>query len=207
VLLIGDAEKALVDLRNLDRRVFEIRDNVLDGIDAAARNRFETVVVVMEGTLSRLAPILKALRRSTPARIVLLAQMHEEPIARRFVAQAPGEPKLADEYQVCPTCLASLRPCDASERVAKAKTESRVFDPQPPIQAPTDSERSVDVQQRMEQLERLATPGPPDPRARHAPGLRYRQFQALQRRLRTQHRRRNPSPGGHPDAPLLSALR
>jgi diguanylate cyclase (GGDEF)-like protein len=157
VLLIGDAEKALVDLGNLDRRVFEIRDNVLDGIDAAARNRFETVVVVMEGTLSRLAPILKALRRSTPARIVLLAQMHEEPIARRFVAQAPGEPKLADEYQVCPTCLASLRPCDASERVAKAKTESRVFDPQPPIQAPTDSERSVDVQQRMEQLERLAT--------------------------------------------------
>lgn len=156
VLLIGDAEKALVDVRNMDRRVFEIRDNVLDGIDAAARNRFETVVVVMEGTLSRLAPILKALRRSTSARIVLLSRMHEEPIARRFVAQAPGETRLADEYQVCPTHLASLRP-RGGEKAAYAKAEPQVSDLKSQMPDLPPAAAWAEMKQRMEQLELLAT--------------------------------------------------
>jgi len=156
VLLIGDAEKALVDVRNMDRRVFEIRDNVLDGIDAAARNRFETVVVVMEGTLNRLAPILKALRRSTSARIVLLARMHEEPIARRFVAQAPGETRLADEYQVCPTHLANLRP-RGGEKAGYAKAESRISDLKSQTPDLPPAAASAEMKQRMEQLELLAT--------------------------------------------------
>jgi diguanylate cyclase (GGDEF)-like protein len=163
VLLIGEAEKVLSDLRNMDRRVFEIQANVLDGIDSAARNRFDAVAVVMDGASGRLDSILKALRKGTTARIVLLAQMHEEPIARRFVTQVPGEPKLADEYHVCPTPLASLRPC-GGEKAAQAKAESQISDLKSQISdlksQMSDSPSAVpsaEVTQRLEQLERLAT--------------------------------------------------
>jgi hypothetical protein len=98
VLLIGQADKALSDIRNMDRRVFEMPGNVLDGIDAAARHQFESVVVVMEGLANQLHAILKALRKSTNAKLVLLARMHEEPTAQRLTAPSAGESKLADEY-------------------------------------------------------------------------------------------------------------
>jgi diguanylate cyclase (GGDEF)-like protein len=156
VLLIGDVDNALLDVRNMDRRVFELRDNILDGIDAAARNRFDAVAVVMDGVLSQLGPVLRALRKSTNARIVLLAQMHEEPIARRFVTQTPGEPKLADEYHVCPTCLANLR-SRRGEKGVQTKPESEISNLKSQIPASPVPALSADVQQRLEQLERLAT--------------------------------------------------
>jgi len=53
--------------------------------DMAARGDFAVVGVVMDGTAGHLYAALKALRKGTRARIVLLAQMHEEPIARRLV--------------------------------------------------------------------------------------------------------------------------
>ena len=106
VLLIGDIGKALLDAVHVDRYPCEVRTNILEGIDAAARGRFAAVGVVMDGTAHQLAPALKALRKGTGAKIFLLAQMHEEPIARRLV-ETPDE-KLADAYLVCPTCLTSL---------------------------------------------------------------------------------------------------
>ena len=106
VLLIGDIRKALLDAVHVDRYPCEVRTNILEGIDAAARGRFAAVGVVMEGTAHQLAPALKALRKGASAKIFLLAQMHEEPIARRLV-ETPDE-KLADAYLVCPTCLTSL---------------------------------------------------------------------------------------------------
>jgi hypothetical protein len=107
VLLIGDIQKALLDPVQVDRYPCEVRTSILEGIDAAARGRFAAIGIVMAGTTPQLGPALKALRDSTKAKILLLAQMHEEPIARRFVETGPEE-KLADAYLVCPTCLASL---------------------------------------------------------------------------------------------------
>ncbi len=157
VLLIGDADKVLLDARNMDRRIFEIHDNLLDGVDAAARNPFDAVAVVMDGASSQLGSVLKALRKSTPAKIILLAQMHEEPIARRLATQSPGEQRLADEYRVCPTSLSSLWPCGEGGKGVPAKAESpasgvksQVVDSQPP--AP-----SAEMLRRLEHLERLAT--------------------------------------------------
>ncbi len=107
VLLIGDVSRALLDAVAVDRYPCEVRTNVLEGIDAAVRGGFAVIGVVMGGAAHVLAPTLKALREGTRARLLLLAQMHEEPIARRLV-ETPGEGKLADAYLVCPTCLASL---------------------------------------------------------------------------------------------------
>jgi diguanylate cyclase (GGDEF)-like protein len=107
VLLIGDISKALLDAACVSRYPCEVRTNLLEGIDAAVRGRFAAVALVMNGIAPQLGPALKALRQGTKARVLLLAQMHEEPIARRLV-ETQGDEKLADAYLVCPTCFASL---------------------------------------------------------------------------------------------------
>ncbi|OHB68116.1 MAG: hypothetical protein A2Y77_14895 [Planctomycetes bacterium RBG_13_62_9] len=107
MLLIGDVGGVFLDAVDLGRYPCEVRANVLAGIDAAARNRFAAVGVVMNGAAGQLGPVLRALRKGTRGRVILLARMHEEPIARRLVDGSGGE-RLADAYLVCPTCLATL---------------------------------------------------------------------------------------------------
>lgn len=150
VLLIGDVGKALLDARTLDRRLCEVRESVLDGIDTAARNAFDTIGVVMAGVSSQLGAVLKALRTSSSARIVLLARMYEEPIARRLTTPIPGEEQLADEYCLCPTRLAILRPRVAGEQGSQTPSEPQVSDS-------ASAAPSADVERRLRHLERLAT--------------------------------------------------
>ncbi len=157
VLLIGDADKVLLDARSMDRRILEIHVNILDGIDTAARNRFDSVAVVMDGALGQLGAVLKALRTCTDARIILLAQMHEEPIARRLVTPKPGEQKLADEYQVCPVSLANLRASGGTEKTAPAKTEPSAAGTKTVVADRPPEAPSAELMRRMEHLERLAT--------------------------------------------------
>jgi diguanylate cyclase (GGDEF)-like protein len=156
VLLIGDIQRALLDSVQVDRYPCEVRTNILEGIDAAACGRFAAIGIVMEGTTPQLGPALKALRDGTKARILLLAQMHEEPIARRFVETGPEE-RLADAYLICPTCLASL--CfhaglgdtgQRTETVAASNPQSAIHNPQSGMLLPG-------VEQRIRHLERLAT--------------------------------------------------
>lgn len=59
-----------------------------DGIDAAGKNSFALIGVVMAGVLAKLSSALKSLKRANPqAKIILLAQMYQEPIARKLVMQ------------------------------------------------------------------------------------------------------------------------
>jgi len=150
VLLIGQVGKALLDARGLDRRLCETRENVLDGIDAAARNVFDTIGVVMDDASSQLGSVLRALRRSSTARIVLLARMYEEPIARRLTTPIPGEEKLADEYCVCPVSLATLCPRVVQEQRERIPSESQGPDSRAPA-------ASMELERRLRYLERLAT--------------------------------------------------
>ncbi len=169
VLLIGDIHKALLDAAQVDRYPCEVRTNILEGIDVATRGRFAAVGVVMEGTTPQLGPALRALRDGTKARVLLLAQMHEEPIARRFV-ETGTEEKLADAYLVCPTCWASL--CSHAGLEPKMedrgqKTEDGIgLNPQSAVrnhvtpgldQGPQSVVLLADVEQRIRHLERLAT--------------------------------------------------
>ena len=174
VLLIGDIQKALLDAVQVGRYPCEVRTNILEGIDAAAHGRFAVVGIVMEGTTHRLGPALKALRDGTKAKILLLAQMHEEPIARRFVETA-AEEKLADGYLICPTCWDSL--CihaglgpgteDRGQKTGggRRKTEGRgqkaetdaASNPPSALGHPQSGVSLADVEQRIRHLERLAT--------------------------------------------------
>jgi diguanylate cyclase (GGDEF)-like protein len=149
-MLIGDIRKAFFDAGAVDRYPCEVWANILDGIAAAAKGRFEVVGVVMDGTANQLGAALRALRRSTRARIVLLARMHEEPIARRLISAGPGEEKQADEYLICPARLASFW---GVVRPPATGADS------PPEAVPAGEEGglSADLERRMRHLERLAT--------------------------------------------------
>ena len=161
VLLIGDISKALLDAMQVNRYPCEVRTNILEGIDAAVRGRFAAVGVVMDGTTHQLAPALKALREGTSARILLLAQMHEEPIARRLV-DLRGDQKLADAYLVCPTCLASLcsyagidqRSGDGRQTMEGAE---QITEDSHPLSSVLRLPEWTGLEQRIRHLEHLAT--------------------------------------------------
>lgn len=102
ILLIGDIEKAFSDHGAVTKLPCEIRPNILDAIDAAARDSFAAIAVVINGSASAQKSALKALRDSCDAKIVLLAQMYQEPTAIRLVGSAYNGTALADDYLICP---------------------------------------------------------------------------------------------------------
>lgn len=121
VLLVGDIRDVVLDADAVDAYGCVVQDNVLNAIEAVAKGRYEVVAVVMSGLSGRLVPALEGLRRSTKARIILLAQMYEEPVARRIVDEKGAPGKVADGYLICPTTLANLCRCvPVGGRVATA---------------------------------------------------------------------------------------
>jgi GGDEF domain-containing protein len=118
ILLIGDVGKAFLDPDSITEQRCEVHADMVDGIDAAAKNSFAVIGVVMpplpRGSLSS---ALQSLRRANAgAKIILLAQMYQEPIARKLVNLDPrssildSRPPagLADDYLICPVALASI---------------------------------------------------------------------------------------------------
>jgi GGDEF domain-containing protein len=157
VLLVGDIRRALLDADSVRGYPCEVAPSLLDGMDRAARGDFAVVGVVMDGTAGHLYAALRALRKGTCARIILLAQMHEEPIARRLVEEESEGGRLADEYMVCPTFLTRVL-----GRVAPSATGASAMSPSDgQVQAaPTGALAHVDpaqLEQRLRYLERLAT--------------------------------------------------
>lgn len=157
VLLVGDARRAFVDADGVRRYSCQVAEGLLEGTDVAARGQFSVVGVIMDGTAGRLYAALKALRKGTRARIILLAQMHEEPIARRLAEEEWEGGKLADGYLVCPTFLTRL--CDG-EAAAASEPGAALSTDGP---APASSAGAVvcvdpaQLEQRLRHLEYLAT--------------------------------------------------
>jgi GGDEF domain-containing protein len=122
ILLIGDIGKALLDASDISKS-FEVHACLPDGISAAARDNFAAIAVVMSGTSGRISSTLKALREAgSNAKIILLAQMYEEPKARQHVwrvsrisdTSAPASSCRktgagADDYLICPIHSSQLQ--------------------------------------------------------------------------------------------------
>jgi len=118
ILLIGDISRAFLDadapaalLRKAKQQGLpcEIQTNMPDAIEMAAKNSFAAIAVVMFGMSGKLSSALKRLRETNrDARIILLAQMYEEPLAMQLVGSASngpgdfGELSRADDYLICP---------------------------------------------------------------------------------------------------------
>jgi len=112
VLLIGDVERAFLDadapaalLRKAKQRGLpcEIQTNMPDAIETAARSSFAVIAVVMSAMPAKLSSALKALREvNRDAKVILLAQMYEEPLAMQLVGSGPKGTSPADDYLICP---------------------------------------------------------------------------------------------------------
>jgi len=103
ILLIGDVSRAFLDAEAIGVLPYEVYANVSGAIEAASKNSFAAVAIVMSGLTSKLNLALKALREvSAGAKIVLLAKMWEEPIAMQFVDASYNRARAADDYLICP---------------------------------------------------------------------------------------------------------
>ncbi len=109
ILLIGDMAEAFLDADDVRKLNLRTRTNILDGIEAAASEDYTVIAVAMSDSAAKLSSALKALRNAnSKARIILLAQMYQEPTARQFVGSDSNGAGLADDYLICPTNFSYL---------------------------------------------------------------------------------------------------
>jgi diguanylate cyclase (GGDEF)-like protein len=109
ILLVGDINKAFFDADNIPAELCEISESIPDAVNAAAKNNFTAIGVVMVDMSARLSSALKTLREAnSKTKIILLAQMYEEPIARQFVRPSSNGTNVADDYLICPIRLKTL---------------------------------------------------------------------------------------------------
>jgi len=145
ILLVGDVGKAFLDAGAIAKERCEVCASMLDAIDAAAKNDFAGVGIVMFGMSAKLSSALKALRDSCDAKIILLAQMYEEPIAIRLVGSAYDGTSVADDYLICP-----VQPDRFYESIMTTEDRSAV---EAGLSAPVDAT----IEMKIKHLERLAT--------------------------------------------------
>lgn len=109
ILLVGDINKAFFDADTITAELCKVSNNITDAVNAAAKNNFTAIGIVMAGMSVRFGSVLKALREAnSKAKIILLAQMYEEPIARQFVNPSSNGTSMADDYLVCPIQVKKL---------------------------------------------------------------------------------------------------
>ncbi|MFC1677652.1 GGDEF domain-containing protein [Planctomycetota bacterium] len=108
IMLVGDIAKAFSDADSVSAMGCRLCGNMVDAIDAAATGSYKAIGVVLLGTSGKIASALKALRQANPhARIILLAQMFEEPAAMNLLAGYNGQ-RIADDYLICPLDIESF---------------------------------------------------------------------------------------------------
>jgi diguanylate cyclase (GGDEF)-like protein len=139
ILLIGDAAGAISYAQAPGALPISICADMAEGIDAAAKNPFTTILVVMANTSADLRDGLASLRKNTNAKILLLARMYEEPQARELSNGAA----MADDYVICPIQIEKL-----GQAIRRLTTEA--------IETTTPVVDTA-LQDRIRHLEKLAT--------------------------------------------------
>jgi two-component system cell cycle response regulator len=102
ILLVGDLGRAFLDVAAATKTGSETCADMQQALDAAADRDFAVIAIVMSGISAKLSSNLKALRDNSDAKIILLAQMYEEPIAIHLVNSVYDGSSLADDYFICP---------------------------------------------------------------------------------------------------------
>ena len=155
VLLIGDIRKAFLNTASLANNpppADEIHEELSRAIEAASNNNFSAIAIVMSGIQTKLNSAIRILRDKTSSRIVLLAQMYEEPIAIRLIGLFYNDKPLVDDYMICPVQADSFRAMCLG---------SRDLSHEPLVTAKADAAAgrvtSDGLESRIRQLERLAT--------------------------------------------------
>lgn len=103
VLLIGSTGGILSGIDELEKLGCQLCGSVLDAVPLAAKKNFASIVIAMSSFQSGPASALKALRAvNGRAKIILLAQMYEEPLAIELAGSKYNGASLADDYLICP---------------------------------------------------------------------------------------------------------
>lgn len=146
ILLVGSLDKAFLDAGSIGSEHFVTCGDVRHAIRAASENDFAAIVVVMANASGQLISALRALRNANShTRIILLAQVHEEPIARQLVTAGRDGKTIANDYLICP-----LRSETLLELLGLSPDISK---PEPVLSPKTD----VNLERRIRHLEELAT--------------------------------------------------
>jgi diguanylate cyclase (GGDEF)-like protein len=110
ILLIGRVEKTAVDTSDCASIQFLTRPNMPDAIVAASINQFDIIAVIPDDFDENLASALKTLRKINPkSKILLLAQMWQEPKAIELSTSAAIAAKLADDYYILPVSFTAKK--------------------------------------------------------------------------------------------------
>ena len=149
ILLAGDISKAFLNVDAFENIHCEIHTQLSNAIDTATINNFDIIAIVMSGISNKLSPALKTLREKSKAKIVLLAQMYEEPIAIRFTNSVYNNMSLADDYLICPVQIDKFYELITDTYKSRQYKESRR----------NEYTTSVDpaIETRIQYLEKLAT--------------------------------------------------
>ena len=144
VLVVGDADRAFEDpAQILTQPSWSVCENVLDAIAMAVQDDFDTILIVMSSFNGTLSAAIDAVGRvGGDARIILLAQMYDEPEANELTNPANGGKRRADDYFICPVTVEMLTE-DAGSRESGTKQISSV--------------QQSYYQWRIRELEKLAT--------------------------------------------------
>ena len=143
ILFIGNANKALLDARDLTQETFDVHENVVDGIYAASRVRYKAIYLVVSSATRALGEILSSLNSGPKTKVYLLTPILEEPFVRHLLQGGASDPDLSKvvDYLICPIRTSRLKQLSETDAVEGS------------------SARDSALQQRMQQLEKLATEG------------------------------------------------
>ncbi len=155
ILLVGDISKAFSDAESVANLSCSVYANILDGIEAATGKDFAVICVVMAGAEVGLDSALRALRETnSKAKIVLLSQMYEEPLAVQLVGSASDGASVADDYLICPILV--NRFCEFLVGLDSRKGLASIF-VQRLVSTVDSGVLGRGVEAKIRQLERLAT--------------------------------------------------
>ncbi len=139
ILLIGRKDRTAVNTSDCTGIQFHSSENIPDAIAAVSANKFDVIAISLDVFDKNLISSLKNFRQVSPnAKILLLAQMYQEPLAAEIVAQSNNGSKLLDDYYICPVAF-TLK----NEQQPKLKT------------ALPDSKLAAEQLERIEILEKL----------------------------------------------------
>ncbi len=125
VLVIGTCTGVFTSQSDTDKTDFEYCENMLDAISLAANTEFKTIAVVLGDFDENLNSALKTLNRLMPgAKIILLAQMYEEPRALQLIRSSADMSNIANDYYICPVSPKQLGRAQVKGNGQKQTTET-----------------------------------------------------------------------------------
>lgn len=146
ILLIGDVSRAFLDTDAVRKLPCEVYADMTDAINAAAKNSFQAIAVVMSGLPPDLNSALRTLRQENrDAKILLLSQMYEEPLAMQLVGSISNGVAVADDYLICPIRVTRFYQAVVSPRGRQT------------LEAAAPAIVDAGTEMRIKQLEKLAT--------------------------------------------------